>query len=142
MWTSIIYLHDMRNQILAPLKGTRFHSGSLYDCHFLVQFQVPKSLLLSKSLKAPSNESVTPQKQKWFENWFCRSSHLKVFRQKVVLKNFANFTGNYLCLNLFFKKVSHLRPHKCFPMSFSRNLRTAFCIEQLWWLLLVLEVMK
>ena len=64
MLTSIIYLHDKKKQILAPLKRTRFHSGRLYDCHFLVKFQVPKSLLLSKSLKTPSNESVTPQKQK------------------------------------------------------------------------------
>ena len=34
-----------------------------------------------------------------------RSSCLEVFCKKVVLWNFANFTGKYLCQSLFFNKV-------------------------------------
>ena len=34
----------------------------------------------------------------------------EVFYKKVVLVNFAKFTGKHLCQNLFFNKVAVLRP--------------------------------
>ena len=33
-----------------------------------------------------------------------RNSHLDVFLKKLVLKNFAKFTGKHLCLSIFFNK--------------------------------------
>ena len=74
-----------------------------------------------------------------------RSSRPEVFCQKGVLRNFAEFTGKRLCQNLFFSKVAGLRPatllkkrpwHWCFPVNFTKFLRTPFYIEHLWWLLL------
>ena len=49
------------------------------------------------------------------------------------LKISQKFTGKYLCLSLFFNKVTDLRPatllkkrlwHRCFPVNFSKLLRT------------------
>ena len=37
-----------------------------------------------------------------------RSSHPEVFCKKVVLRNFAKFTGKDLCQSLFFNKVASL----------------------------------
>ena len=68
-----------------------------------------------------------------------------MFCKKGVLRNFAKFTGKYLCQSLFFNKVAGLRPatllkkrlwHRCLPVNFGKFLRTPFLIEQLWWLLL------
>ena len=39
-----------------------------------------------------------------------RSSRPELFCKKVVLRNFAKFTGKHLCQSLFFNKVSGLRP--------------------------------
>ena len=39
-----------------------------------------------------------------------RSSRPEVFCKKGVLRNFAKFTGKYLCQGLFFNKVAGLRP--------------------------------
>ena len=50
-----------------------------------------------------------------------RSSRPEVFCKKGVLRNFAKFTGKYLCQSLFFNIVAGLRP---------------FFTEHLWWLLL------
>ena len=64
-----------------------------------------------------------------------RSSHLRCSVRKDVLRNFAKFTGKYLCQSLFFNKVAGLRPatllkkrlwHKCSPMNFAKFLRTPF----------------
>ena len=72
-----------------------------------------------------------------------RSSHLEVFCKKAVARNFAKFTGKYLCQSFFFNKVASLRPatllkkslwHKCFPLNFAKFLRTSFVTEHLWWL--------
>ena len=55
--------------------------------------------------------------------------------KKGVLRNFTNFTGKYLCQSLFFNKLADLRPatllkkrlwHKCFPVNFTKFLRTPF----------------
>ena len=62
---------------------------------------------------------------------------------KSVLRNFTKFTEKHLCQNLFFNKVTGLRPaillkkrlwHRCFPMNFAKFLRTPFVTEHLWWL--------
>ena len=54
-----------------------------------------------------------------FTAYWVRSSHRmcsmqkqtpEVFCKKVVLKNFAKFTGKHLCQSLFFNKVADLRP--------------------------------
>ena len=74
-----------------------------------------------------------------------RSSHPEVFFRKVVLRNFAKFTGDHLCQSLFFNKAAALRPatllkkrlwHRLFPVSFAKLLRTPFLTEHLRWLLL------
>ena len=41
---------------------------------------------------------------------FGRGSRPEVFCKKGVLKNFAKFTGKYLCHSLVFNKVADLRP--------------------------------
>ena len=58
--------------------------------------------------------------------------------KKVVLRNFAKFTGKHLCQSLFFNKFAGLRPQPCnfikkealaqvfFPVSFAKFLRTPF----------------
>ena len=59
-----------------------------------------------------------------------------------VLENVENFTGKYLCWNLFFNKVAgfqlyYKRPqHRCFPVKFGKFSRTPFFTEHLPWLLL------
>ena len=71
-----------------------------------------------------------------------RSSHLELFCQKVVLKNFAKFIRKHLCQRLFFNIVASLRPatilkkrlwHRHFPVNFAKFLRTVFVKEHLWW---------
>ena len=39
-----------------------------------------------------------------------RSSRPGVFFKKVILRNFAKFTGKHLCQSFFFNKVTGLRP--------------------------------
>ena len=81
------------------------------------------------------------------------SSRPELFYKKGVLKNFIKFTGKHLCQSLFFNKVAGLRPqacnfirpatllikrlwHGCFPVNFTKFLKTLFFIEHLRWLLL------
>ena len=73
------------------------------------------------------------------------SSRPGVFCKKSVFRNFAKFTGKYLCKSLFFNKVAYFRPatllkkrlwHRCFPVNFAKFLRTPFLTELLRWLLL------
>ena len=60
--------------------------------------------------------------------------------KKGVLRNFAKFIGKHLCQSLFFNKVETLLKkrlwHRRFSVNFVKFLKTLFCIEQLWWLLL------
>ena len=65
--------------------------------------------------------------------------------EKGVLRNFAKFTGKYLCQSLFFNKVADVRletllkkrlAHRRFPVNFVKFLRAPFFTEHLWWLLL------
>ena len=54
-----------------------------------------------------------------------RSNRPEVFCKKSVLRNLAKFTGKRLCQSLFFNKVADLR-HRCFPVNFTKFLRTNF----------------
>ena len=65
---------------------------------------------------------------------FFGSSRPEVFCEKIVLKNFAKFTGKHLYQNLFFIKKRLW--YRCFPVNFAKFLRIPFLIEHLWWLLL------
>ena len=74
-----------------------------------------------------------------------RSSRLEVFCRKDVLRNFEKFTGKHLCQGLLCNNVAGLRSvtllkkrfwYRCFPVSFSKFLKTPFITEQLRWLLL------
>ena len=42
----------------------------------------------------------------YFKKKFFRSSRPEVFCKKSFLRNFAKFTGKYLCQSLFFNKVA------------------------------------
>ena len=59
----------------------------------------------------------------------------EAFYKKGVLKNFAKFTGKYLCQNIFFNKVVGIRLaillkkrlwQKCFPVNFVKFSRAPF----------------
>ena len=63
----------------------------------------------------------------------------------MLLEISQKFTGKHLRQILFFNKAAGLRPatllkkrprHRCFPVNFVKFLKTPFCIEHLWWLLL------
>ena len=65
---------------------------------------------------------------------------LEVFYKKSALKNFAKFTGKYLCLRLYFNEVAGLSPetllkkrllHRCFFVNFVKFLSTSFFPEHL-----------
>ena len=64
----------------------------------------------------------------------------EVFCKKGVLENFVKFTGKHLYQSLSFNKVAGLRSatllkkrlwHRCFPVNFSKFLRTPFLTEHL-----------
>ena len=67
--------------------------------------------------------------------WLCKSSRLKGFYKKGVLRNLATFTKKYLCRNLFFDKVRRCRSatllmrlqHGCFLVNFVKFVRIPFC---------------
>ena len=74
-----------------------------------------------------------------------RSSHRSCSVRKGVLINFAKFIGRHLCQSLFFNKIAGLRPatllkkrlwNRCFPVNFTKFLRTPFSQKHLRWLLL------
>ena len=74
-----------------------------------------------------------------------RSSRLEVFCRKGGLRNFEKFTGKHLCQSLRFNKVAGPRTvtllkrrfqYECFPVNFSKFLKTRSITEHLRWLLL------
>ena len=94
----------------------------------------------------------TQFKQYWYIH---RSSRPEVFCKKGVPRTFAKFTGKQLCQSLFLNKVAGLRPatrpatllkkrlwHRCFPVNFTKFLRTSFLTEHLQWLLLYSAILK
>ena len=69
-----------------------------------------------------------------------RSSR-QVFCKNGVLKNFAKFTGKYICQSLFFNKIADMRPATLLKRGswqryFTKFLQAPIFIEHLWWLLL------
>ena len=48
------------------------------------------------------------RKTSWFFFSWSRSSRSEVFYKEDVLRNFAKFTGKYLCQNLFFKTLARV----------------------------------
>ena len=69
-----------------------------------------------------------------------RSSRLQMFFKIGVLKNCANFTGKHLCWSLFLKNSCSLKAcnfiikrlqHRCFPVRFTKFLKTPSFIEHL-----------
>ena len=74
-----------------------------------------------------------------------RSSRLEVFCRNDVLRNFEKFIVKHLCQSLLFNKVAGLRTvtllkkgfwYRCFPVNFSKFLKTPSITGHLWWLLL------
>ena len=72
-----------------------------------------------------------------------RSGRLKVFCQKGVLRNFEKFTEKHLYQSHLFNKVAGLRTvtllkkrfcQRCFPINFSKFLKTPSITEHLQWL--------
>ena len=64
------------------------------------------------------------------DNW---SSHQRCSMKKGVLRNFAKFTGKYLCRSLFFNKAAGLEAfikkrfwHRCFLVNFAKFRRILF----------------
>ena len=92
-----------------------------------------------------SISDVIPANVQKFHLWFSfRSSHPEVFCKKRLLRNFTKFTGKHLCQSLAFIKVAGWGLqlywkkrlwHSCFPVNFSKFLRTLFLTEHLRWLL-------
>ena len=55
----------------------------------------------------------------------CRSSRPEVFCKKDALKTYGKFTGKNLCWSLFIIKLQAFRfQYRCFPVSFTKFLRT------------------
>ena len=70
-----------------------------------------------------------------------RSSHQEVFCIKNVLRNFTKFTGKHLYLRglQLYNFIKKRFRYRCFLVNFVKFLETAFSIEHLCWLLLVLH---
>ena len=78
-----------------------------------------------------------------------RSSRLEAFCRKGVLRNFEKFTRKHLYQSLLFNKAADLRTvtllkkrfwYRCFPVNFSKFLKTLSIAEHLRWLLLKTSV--
>ena len=68
-------------------------------------------------------------------NIFFRSSHWRSSLRKGAFKNLAKYTGKHLLQSLFFNEVTGFKPttllkkrlwHRCFPVNFSKFLKTPF----------------
>ena len=56
-----------------------------------------------------------------------RNSHQKCSEKKIVLKNFAIFSGKHLCWSLFLTK---LQAYRCFPVNIAKFLRLLLLGDQ------------
>ena len=64
-----------------------------------------------------------------------RNSRSQMFFKIGVLKNFAVFTGKYLCWSLLYNKVAGLKDsYTGFPMNIVKFSRAPFLTEHLWWM--------
>ena len=61
--------------------------------------------------------------------------------KKGVLKTFTKFRRKQLCQSLFLPEACNFNKkilwHRCFSVNIVKFLKTPFCIEHLWWLLLI-----
>ena len=105
----------------------KFCHNSIYVPHKMFETCLKTSCESCRS----TNSSL---KISWFTRVF-RSSHQRCSLIEGVFRNFKKLTGKQLYQNLFFNKVTVLRPatllkrrlwHKCFPGNFSKFLRTHF----------------
>ena len=78
----------------------------------------------------------------------CRSSRSQIFLKIGVEKKFRRFHRKTPVLESLFNKVAGLQAcnfitnrlqHRCFPVKFTKFLRTLFLTEHLWWLFLYLS---
>ena len=142
-------------------KSFRFHSGRIHDkwtwlnsilsnTHFSWEFlmwiaskrdRVSRGLFDTPNFYL-SHFLILPFSQ---QHWSVRSSHQRCSIEKSALKNFAKFTGKYLCQSLFFNKVAGLKPatflkerlwHRYFPVNFKKFLITLFLQNIRGWLIL------
>ena len=67
----------------------------------------------------------------WFKKpFFFRRSRLEVFCKKGVLRNFAKFTGEYLCQSLFIKKETVIQVFSCeFCKIYKNTSGCCFCLK-------------
>ena len=74
----------------------------------------------------------------------------EMFYKKDVLRNFAKFTGKYLCQSIFFIKSAVLRSenlwkkrfwHRCFPVNFAKSVKTPQFTKAFQWLLFYLVLL-
>ena len=65
-----------------------------------------------------------------------RNSHRRCCVKKGVLKNVVKFTRQHLCQSLFFDKLKMRLWQRCFPVNFTKFLRTHFLQNTSRWLLL------
>ena len=67
-----------------------------------------------------------------------RSSRLEVFCKKGALRNFEEFTGKHLYKSHVFTATLLKKRlwQRCFPVNFSKFLRTLFFTKHRWWLLM------
>ena len=110
----------------------------------LVYFSVLVCANLTLSEQSFLEQNILKLLIKFAQTTNFKSSHRRCSVRKGVLRNVVKFTGKYLCQSLFFNKVAGLRlatllrnklRHKCFPVNFTKFLRTPFSIKHLWWLL-------
>ena len=115
----------------APTLALNFETSVLFS---LVQARCKK--FATPFFVGTLNKSLVQYSKKFRHNWtfyydktLLRSSRPEMFCKKGVLRNFAKFSGKYLCLSLFFNKVTGLKPanllkkrlwHRCFPMNFMK----------------------
>ena len=121
------------------------------NCNQYHYFFSLKKYVLSqkKGLQKRGGFSAFPRKSFFKKNWsqnhiftHCRSSRREVFCKKGALRNLAKFTGKHLRQSLSATLLKRRLWCRCFPMNFTKFLRTPFLIEHLRWLLLKLEFLK
>ena len=120
-------------------------SGHCYKSFILVSFFVTAHFCRKKikSRRKPLRKNINSF---FLRRRICRSSYLQIFLKKGVLKIFAIFTEKPF-VKASFNTVAGLQAYACnsikkriqirrFLVNIAKFLRTAFSIEQLWWLLL------
>ena len=116
-------------------KRAYFFRKRLNDCFCL--FTVLYSFTFTRSLGRLDFHSVEDiiDEFKHYILLIFSSSHRRCSVRKGVLRNFSKFTGKQLYQSLYFDKVAGLEPatlikwrllHRCFPVNFTKFLRTPF----------------